>query len=45
MKVLVYRIEVAVDPISASVTDMLAALKPFGKATIIGSSMRKVEDE
>ena len=43
-KTLVYKVEIVMDPITANVTDMLAALKPFGKATIVGSSMRKIED-
>lgn len=41
MKKLVYKIEIAVEPTKADVAGMLAALAPFGKAEVVGSSMRK----
>lgn len=42
-KVLVYKIELHVQPENANVAAILDALTKFGTPTIIGSSMRKVE--
>lgn len=40
-KVLVYKIELTVDPAKADTASVLAALAAFGKAEIVASSMRK----
>jgi hypothetical protein len=42
-KLLIYKIEIAVEPETASPALILTALEKFGKAKIVGSSMRKQE--
>lgn len=45
MKQLVYTIKVYCDPLTAQPSQILEALKPFGRAEITGSAMKKLEAE